>query len=145
MNSMNTPFFMDNIAIKEGALSFMVALNAWKSAWWTMSSFLELNISCTEDEILITKNYYERLINPIIEAFDPVLKICMVEGFDAPFDLGGYMVSNVGRTLGDELAYPEITEPYSRIKRLLMGGMTHQEFWVTKYYKEGLLPKNWPK
>ena len=64
---------------------------------------------------------------------------------DAPFDLIGYMTSKVGRTLGDELSYPEIRDPYFIMASLLTGGVTNRGFWFTDYHIKKLLPKKWPQ
>ncbi|MFB2578091.1 MULTISPECIES: hypothetical protein [unclassified Acinetobacter] len=77
----------------------------------------------------------------MIDAFKPIYVLAIQEQIDEPFSFISYMTSHVGRVLGDELSYDEITVPYFKLAELLRGSVDHETFWKSKYYKERLLPK----
>jgi hypothetical protein len=138
---MNNDFKMDKPEIKKAALDFRAALINWRDNWWNTPSFIALNKTWTDEEKVKGTAYHSCLINPILESCGQILDLCISEDIDEPFDFQGYASGQVGRVLSDELSFPEITEPYHRLARLLTGGIEGWDFWETKYCKEKLMPK----
>ena len=60
---------------------------------------------------------------------------------DQPFDLSGYIHSFFTGFYWSEVDYPEIDKPLSKLSELMRGGLSHEEFWETDYYKKHLVPK----
>lgn len=138
-----THWEMDKPAIKEAAEVFMMALVDWKAHLWkTVPTYLSPPSTWTIEEENVFHQAQIDLIDYVIQAYIPIYNMTQVEAIDEPFDFMGYMMGQIGRVLGDELSYPEITKPYYKFCDSLMGGMTDQEFWETDYYKKHLLPKN---
>ena len=142
---MNEKFHMNKAAIKQAAIEFKQALIDWKTRWWELPTFLALNKQWTQQEKTDGCVYNAKLIDPVLKTADQILELCITENIDRPFHLSGYVSSNNGRILRDELAFPEITAPYDHLVELLMGGMSDEEFWKSAYYKERLMPSRYLK
>ncbi|MQR02576.1 hypothetical protein [Glaciimonas soli] len=134
-------FIIDKLAIREASERFRQALLYWKSEEKVRGVVTIHRPYWKEEDIAKSVQYCEGQVAPILEAFDPIYNLAIAGDIDEPFDLSGYMTSKVGRILGDELSYPEITEPYNKIIEALRGGLSHQEFYKTEYYKLHLMPK----
>lgn len=137
-----TQWTMDMPAIKEAAEEFMQALQYWKSEYKVRKVASIYRPEWEEEDIIKSVRYNEALVNPVIKAFKPIYEMAQAEVIDEPFAFNSYMTGQVGRVLGDELSYPEITEPFYKLVDLFKGGLETREFWETDYYKKHLLPKN---
>jgi hypothetical protein len=143
--SMTGQFVMDKEAIKIAAENFMQALFNWKNPKNILAIFQKTRLTWTEEQLRKSEIYTESIIDPIILAYQPIYDLAMRQDIDEPFDFIGYIMSRVGRVLSDELSYPEITNSYNKLYTILRGGLTHEEFWETDYYKKHLLPKKFPE
>ena len=133
---------MNKLAIKKAAGDFMSSLVAWKDKEKIRKYFEQTRQNWTEEELQSTVKYETGVVAPVITAFQPIYNMAQAEAIDEPFDFSGYMTGQVGRVLGDELSYPEITNPYYKLVDLFKGGLETREFWETDYCKKHLLPKN---
>lgn len=138
---MNIPFNMDKQEIKQAAIDFRQALLDWKDEKKILEIFKRTRDSWTEEQLKRTVVYCEGQVQFILEALDPILDLAIAGNIDEPFAFTSYIGAKVGRTLWDELSYPEITMPYEKLSELLLGGLTYEEFWKTDYYKLHLMPK----
>jgi hypothetical protein len=132
---------MDKAAIKTAAANFMQALLDWKSPKYILATFEKTRPTWTDEELKKAVAHETAIIDSIIREYKPIYDLAMRGDIDEPFDFMGYIMSRVGRVFGDELSYPEITNPYYTFCGVLRGGLTHREFWDTDYYKRHLLPK----
>jgi hypothetical protein len=132
---------MDKEAIKIAAENFMQALLNWKDPNDILSIFKKTRSTWTDEELKKTVIHETAVVDPIILAYRPIYDLAVRGDIDEPFDFIGYIMARVGRVLSDELSYPEIINPYNKLYTILRGGLTHEEFWETDYYKKHLLPK----
>jgi hypothetical protein len=132
---------MDKPAIKQAAIDFRQALLDWKDKEKILETFKQTRDSWTEEQLERTVLYCEEQIDYILKALNPIIDLATAGDIDEPFSMTSFTGSKVGRVLWDELSYPEITVPYEKFSELLRGGLTHDEFWKTDYYKLNLLPK----
>lgn len=139
---MDNVFLMNKKKIREAALDFWAALVLWRDKWWDAPSFMALNKIWTDEEKIKGTEYHSRLINPILETLDPIFELCASGDINELFDLIGYTTSQIGRTLGNELSFPEITGSYHIFAGSLQGGIEDIQFLRSKYCTQRLMPKN---
>ncbi len=138
---MTVQFYMDKPAIKQAAIDFRQALFDWKDKDKILETFKKSRDSWTDEQLVRTVIYCEGQIDYILKALNPIIDLAIAGDIDEPFAMTSFTGSKVGRVLWDELSYPEITVPYEKLSELLRGGLSHDEFWKTDYYKLNLLPK----
>ena len=133
---------MNQAAIKEAAEAFMKVLLDWKEHLWkTVPVYLKDPSEWTQEETAAYHFEMVLLVDHVISPYQPIYQLANKGEIDEPFDFVGYMQANTGRVLIDHLAYPEITEKWHALCRALRGGLSIEEFWQSKNYKERLLPK----
>lgn len=71
------------------------------------------------------------LVDEALAKLNPVLDLCIAEVLEEPFNFVGFM----GKVMGDDLGFPYITKPFYRLCELARGGMTHEEFWGSEFYR----------
>lgn len=136
-----TKFYMDKAEIKQAAISFKQALIDWKSKEKIVRVAATHKPNWTEEDIRKSIIYNTELVEPVLQAFEPIYRLAIRGEISQPFDFMGYMMSYVGRVLGDELSWPEVREPYQRMIDSLIGGLTYENFLETRYYEERILPE----
>ncbi|SUD90616.1 hypothetical protein [Psychrobacter phenylpyruvicus] len=134
-------FKMDKKEIKQAAIEFKQALIEWKSREKIEKGALIRHPDWTEEDILRCIEIETRTVKPVLEAFEPIYRLAIRGDINELFDFMGYMMSYVGRVLGDELSWPEVQDPYYRIITSLKGGLTAEEMWESPYYKNRKLPE----
>ena len=137
----NKLIVLNQVAIKIAAEEFMQALLDWKSERTIRETIAPYRPEWGEQEILNCIERSESLINPIIKVYQPVYDVAIQKKIDQPFDLSGYIHSFFTGFYWSEVDYPEIDKPLSKLSELMRGGLSHEEFWETDYYKKHLVPK----
>lgn len=112
----------------------------WKSKEGIIEAFSTYRAEWTENDVTIAVSHETRVIKPVLEAFEPIYRLAIRNEINESFS---YMMSYVGRVLGDELSWPEVREPYQRMINSLKGGLTTDELVESPYYKNNLLPENY--
>ncbi len=138
-----TQFKMDKEEIKQAAIEFKQALIDWKSREGIIEAFSTYRDQWTEEDVIKAVNKETRTVKPVLEAFEPIYRLAIRGDINEPFAFQSYMMSYVGRVLGDELSWPEVQGPYYRIITSLKGGLTAEEMWESPYYKDRKLPKHY--
>ena len=136
-----TQFKMDKEEIKQAAIEFKQALINWKSREKIERGALIRHPDWTEEDILRCIEIETRTVKPVLEAFEPIYRLAIRGDINEPFDFMGYMMSYVGRVLGDELSWPEVREPYDRMIDSLEGGLSYNEVSKIPSYKNRKLPE----
>ena len=136
-----TQFKMDKEEIKQAAIEFKQALINWKSREKIERGALIRHPDWTEEDILRCIEIETRTVKPVLEAFEPIYRLAIRGDINEPFDFMGYMMSYVGRVLGDELSWPEVREPYDRMIDSLEGGLSYDEVSNVPSYKNRKLPE----
>ena len=136
-----TQFKMDKEEIKQAAIEFKQALINWKSREKIERGALIRHPDWTEEDILRCIDFETRTVKPVLEAFEPIYRLAIRGDINEPFDFMGYMMSYVGRVLGDELSWPEVREPYDRMIDSLEGGLSYDEVSKVPSYKNRKLPE----
>jgi len=136
-----TQFKMDKEEIKQAAIEFKQALIEWKSREGIIEAFSTYRDQWTEEDIVKAVNKETRTVKPVLEAFEPIYRLAIRGDINEPFDFMGYMMSYVGRVLGDELSWPEVREPYDRMIDSLEGGLSYDEVSKVPSYKNRKLPE----
>jgi len=136
-------FNMDKPKIKQAAIEFKKALIDWKSRDKIERGALIRHPDWTEEDILRCIDIETRVVKPVIEAFEPIYRLAIRGDINEPFAFQSYMMSYTGRVLGDELSWPEISEPYQRMIDSLTGDLKYDEFMETPYYKNRKLPEHY--
>ncbi len=134
---------MDKEEIKQAAIGFKQALINWKSREKITRIATIHHPEWEEEDIQKSIEFCTRQVKPVLEAFEPIYRLAIGGEIERPFDFMGYMMSYVGRVLGDELSWPEVREPYDRMIDSLIGGLEYGEFMKTSYCKEHLLPQKY--
>ena len=137
----NKPFVLDQAAIQIAAEEFMQALIKWKDRDSIRKLFVETRDSWTEEELDSVVQYESNYIDPIIKVYQPVYDVAIQGGVDQPFAFSSYIHSFFTGFYWSEVDYPEINKPLDKLSELMRGGLSHEEFWETEYYKKHLLPK----
>lgn len=136
-------FKMDKEEIKQSAIEFKKALINWKSRESIAEAFATYRSEWTEEDLNQAVNTETRRIKPVLEAFEPIYRLAIQGRIDEPFSFQSYMMSYTGRVLGDELSWPEVSEPYGRMIDSLTGGLEYGDFMQTSYYKNRKLPEHY--
>ena len=136
-------FNMNKPEIKQAAIEFKKALINWKSREKIEKGALVRHPDWTEENILRCIEIETRRIKPVIEAFEPIYRLAIQGKMEKPFSFQSYMMTYVGRVLGDELSWPEVREPYQRMINSLKGGLTTEELIDSIYYRNNLLPEHY--
>lgn len=136
-----TQFKMDKEEIKQAAIEFKQALINWKSREKIERVAAIHRPEWTEEDIKKSIDFNTRMIKPVLEAFEPIYRLAIRGDINEPFDFMGYMMSYVGRVLGDELSWPEVREPYDRMIDSLEGGLSYDEVSNVPSYKNRKLPE----
>lgn len=136
-----TQFKMDKEEIKQAAIEFKQALIEWKSREGIIEAFSTYRDHWIEEDVVKAVNKETRTVKPVLEAFEPIYRLAIRGDINEPFDFMGYMMSYVGRVLGDELSWPEVQDPYYRIIASFRGGLDPEEAWETPHYKNRKLPE----
>lgn len=134
-------FYMDKAEIKQAAINFKKALIEWKSNRGIIKAFSTYRSEWTQEDVNKAVRKETKMVKPVLEAFEPIYRLATRGEIDEPFAFQSYMMSKVGRVLGDELSWPEVKEPYDRMIDSLTGGLEYAEFMETSYYKNRRLPK----
>lgn len=132
---------MNQPAIKEAAEAFMQALMDCKNPIKIAEIFYKNRAQDSEADLKRCIAYETNLVNHVIAPYQPIYDLAINGEIDEPFDIGGYMQAKTGRVLIESLDYPEITDTRHALCRALQGGLTIEEFWQSRNYKERLLPK----
>ena len=136
-----TAFNMDKPEIKQAAIEFKKALINWKSREGIIEAFSTYLDQWTDEDVSKAASKETRVVKPVLEAFEPIYRLAIQGKIEKPFALQSYMMSYIGRVLGDELSWPEVREPYDRMIDSLTGGLEYKEFMNTSYYKDRKLPE----
>ncbi|MDA5133388.1 hypothetical protein [Psychrobacter sp. ANT_H3] len=134
-------FSMNDQEIKQAAIEFKKALINWKSREGIIEAFSTYRDQWTDEDVSKAASKETRVVKPVLEAFEPIYRLAIQGKIEKPFALQSYMMSYIGRVLGDELSWPEVREPYDRMIDSLTGGLEYKEFMNTSYYKDRKLPE----
>ena len=134
-------FSMNEQEIKQAAIEFKKALVNWKSREGIIEAFSIYRDQWTDEDVSKAVSKETRVVKPVLEAFEPIYRLAIQGKIEKPFALQSYMMSYIGRVLGDELSWPEVREPYDRMIDSLTGGLEYKEFMNTSYYKDRKLPE----
>ena len=132
---------MNQAEIKEAAEAFMQALMDDKNPVKIAEIFYKNRPQDSEADLQRCIAFETNLVDHVITPYQPIYDLAINGEIDEPFDFGGYMQANTGRLLIEHLDYPEITDTRHALCRALRGGLSIEEFWQSKNYKEQLLPK----
>ena len=99
---------------------------------------LELRNAMLEFRNKVMGYYEQEIVDQELDHLKRVLDLCIAKELEEPFAMIRYVNP---RGFGDVLAVPELTKPYYELVDLMRGGMTHEEFWASEYYKEPRLPR----
>ena len=132
---------IDKVAVKQAAEEFMDALKYWKSEKKVRAVASLHRPDWRDEDIMKSLEHIAAYVNPVIDIFQPIYELAIKEEIDEPFSFRGYIRAPFTGFYWDELSYPEIETPLDNLAELLRGGLTHEEFWETDYYKKNLLPK----
>ena len=136
-------FNMNEQEIKQAAIEFKKALIDWKSIEKIARVASIHRPEWEEEDIQKSIQYNTRLVKPVLEAFEPIYRLAIQGKMEKPFSFQSYMMTYVGRVLGDELSWPEVREPYQRMINSLKGGLTTEELIDSVYYRNNLLPEHY--
>ena len=136
-------FNMNEQEIKQAAIEFKKALINWKSRDKIERGALIRHPDWKEEDILRCIEIETRVVRPVLEAFEPIYRLAIQGKMEKPFSFQSYMMTYVGRVLGDELSWPEVREPYQRMINSLKGGLTTEELIDSIYYRNNLLPEHY--
>lgn len=120
-------FSMNEQEIKQAAIEFKKALINWKSREGIIEAFSTYRDQWTDENVSKAVSKETRVVKPVLEAFEPIYRLAIQGKVDKPFSFQSYMMTYVGRVLGDELSLPEVREPYQRMINGLKGGLTTEE------------------
>ena len=134
-------FNMNKPEIKQAAIEFKKALINWKSREGIIEAFSTYRDQWTDEDVSKAASKETRVVKPVLEAFEPIYRLAIQGKIEKPFAFQSYMMSYIGRVLGDELSWPEVREPYDRMIDSLTGGLEYKEFMNTSYYKDRKLPE----
>ena len=134
---------MDKEEIKQAAIEFKKALIDWKSREKIARVASIHRHEWAEEDIQKSIQFNTRLVKPVLEAFEPIYRLAIQGRMEKPFSFQSYMMTYVGRVLGDELSWPEVREPYQRMINSLKGGLTTEELIDSIYYRNNLLPEHY--
>lgn len=136
-------FNMNEQEIKQAAIEFKKALIDWKSREKIARVASIHRPEWVEEDIQKSIPFNTRLVKPVLEAFEPIYRLAIQGKMEKPFSFQSYMLTYVGRVLGDELSWPEVREPYQRMINSLKGGLTTEELIDSIYYRNNLLPEHY--
>ena len=126
--------------VKETAIEFMESLQNWCSREHVVEAFKQQGRALDEKDIDLAIHHSRQLVEPVINAFQPIYLLAINGKINQPFSFISYMMSKTGRVLGDELSDNEIRLPYLRLAELLMSGLDPDSFYASEYYKDNILP-----
>lgn len=138
-----TAFNMDKPEIEQAAIEFKKALINWKSREKIVRVAAIHRPEWMEEDIQKSIAFNTGLVKPVLEAFEPIYRLAIRGEISEPFSFMSYMMSYVGRVLGDELSWPEVHEPYQRMINSLKGGLTSEEFMESSYIINRKLPEHY--
>ena len=136
-------FSMNEQEIKQAAIEFKTALINWKSREGIIGAFSTYRDQCTDEDVSKAVSKETRVVRPVLEAFEPIYRLSIQGKVEKPFSFQSYMMTYVGRVLGDELSWSEVREPYQRMINSLKGGLTTEELIDSVYYRNNLLPEHY--
>lgn len=136
-------FNMNDQEIKQAAIEFKKALINWKSREGIIEAFSTYRDQWTDEDVSKAVSKETRVVKPVLEAFEPIYRLAIQGRMEKPFSFQSYMMTYVGRVLGDELSWPEVREPYQRMINSLKGGLTTDELIDSVYYRNNLLPEHY--
>lgn len=136
-------FSMNEQEIKQAAIEFKKALINWKSREGIIEAFSTYRDQWTDEDVSKAVSKETRVVKPVLEAFEPIYRLAIKGKVEKPFSFQSYMMTYVGRVLGDELSWPEVREPYQRMINGLKGGLTTEELIDSVYYRNNLLPEHY--
>ena len=138
-----TAFNMNKPEIQQAAIEFKTALINWKSREGIIWAFSTYRDQWTDEDVSKAVSKETQVIKPVLEAFEPIYRLAIQGKIEKPFSFQSYMMTYVGRVLGDELSWPEVREPYQRMINSLKGGLTTEELIDSIYYRNNLLPEHY--
>ena len=138
-----TTFNMNKPEIEQAAIEFKTALINWKSREGIIGAFSIYRDQWTDEDVSKAVSKETQVIKPVLEAFEPIYRLAIQGKIEKPFSFQSYMMTYVGRVLGDELSWPEVREPYQRMINSLKGGLTTEELIDSIYYRNNLLPEHY--
>jgi hypothetical protein len=138
-----TTFNMNKPEIEQAAIEFKTALINWKSREGIIGAFSTYRDQWTDEDVSKAVSKETQVIKPVLEAFEPVYRLAIQGKIEKPFSFQSYMMTYVGRVLGDELSWPKVREPYQRMINSLKGGLTTEELIDSIYYRNNLLPEHY--
>lgn len=136
-------FNMNEQEIKQAAIEFKKALIEWKSREGIIEAFSTYRDQWTDEDVSKAVSKETQVVRPVLEAFEPIYRLAIQGKIEKPFSFQSYMMTYVGRILGDELSWPEVREPYQRMINSLKGGLTTEELIDSVYYRNNLLPEHY--
>ncbi len=136
-------FSMNEQEIKQAAIEFKKALINWKSREGIIEAFSTYRDQWTDEDVSKAVSKETRVVKPVLEAFEPIYRLAIQGKVEKPFSFQSYMMTYVGRVLGDELSWPEVREPYQRMINGLKGGLTTEELIDSVYYRNNSLPEHY--
>lgn len=134
---------MDKAAIKQAAIDLKNALQAWCDREEIKKIFNDTRNHWTQEELDKAVVSATRMIDGILEPYEPIFRLAIQEEIHHPFAFSLYMGSFVGRTFTDELSWPQISKPYFNLCDVLRGGLSLEEAYLNHYYANRILPEKY--